>query len=190
MNSLIPRATEISHRLLALTVHEGDTVIDGAAGKGRDTCFLADLVGANGQVWAFDIQEEACRATKAALADKQLLERVRIICDDHANIAAYNIPPSAAAIFNLGWLPGSDHTVVSGANTIAALQAGLSKLKVGGVLVIVAYPGHAEGAKEYANLLSWLSSLPEKQARSLQINFPANKQAPAVLLIEKRQNGF
>jgi precorrin-6B methylase 2 len=186
MSSLILRATEISHRLLALAAHEGDTVIDGTAGKGRDTCFLADLVGQSGQVWAFDVQQEACRATQAALKERNLLGRVHIICDDHANIAAYDIPPAGAAIFNLGWLPGSDHAVVSGADTVTALRATLAKLKEGGALVVVAYPGHVEGAREYANLLGWLSSLPEKQARSLQINFPANKQAPAVLLIEKQ----
>ena len=188
MSGLIPRATEISHLLLALAAHEGDTVIDGAAGRGRDTCFLAALVGESGQVWAFDIQEEACRATAAALAGQGLAERVRVICDDHAHIAAYDIAPAAAAIFNLGWLPGSDHSVVSGANTVTALQAALDKLKEGGALVVVAYPGHEAGAEEYAAVLGWLACLPEKQARSLHIGFPAHQQAPAVLLIEKRSS--
>jgi tRNA A58 N-methylase Trm61 len=185
MSGLIPRATEISHLLLARVVREGDTVIDGAAGKGRDTCFLAGLVGESGQVWAFDIQAKACRATIAALAERELAGRVRVICDDHAHLEAYDIAPAAAAIFNLGWLPGSDHAVVSGANTVKALRAALAKLKEGGALVAVAYPGHEAGALEYAALQGWLSALPEKEARSLQITFPAHKQAPVVLLIEK-----
>jgi len=186
MSSMIPRATEISHLLLSLAAHDGDAVIDGTAGKGRDTCFLAALVGEKGQVWAFDIQEEACRATKAMLAEEGFAARARVICDDHANIAAYDIPPAAAAIFNLGWLPGSDHSVVSGQSTVTALQMTLVKLKEGGILVIVIYPGHTEGAMEYTAVLGWLSSLPKKQARSLQISFPAYEQAPLVLLIEKQ----
>lgn len=186
MSSLIPRAVEISHRLLALSIQKGDTVIDGTAGKGRDTCFLAELVGEKGQVWAFDIQEEACRATEAALTDAGLMARTRIICDDHANIAAHDIPSASAAIFNLGWLPGSDHAVVSGASTVAALKSTLIKLKEGGVLVVLAYPGHTKGAAECAAVLNWISSLPESKARCLKINFPAHKQAPVVLLIEKQ----
>jgi len=185
MSSLIPRATEISHRLLALAVQEGDTVIDATAGQGRDACFLAALVGESGRVWAFDVQEEACRATRAALAELGFLPRARVIRADHAGLAAYDIEPAAAAIFNLGWLPGSDHTMVSGANTAAALQAALHKLKIGGALVVVAYPGHEAGATEYAAVQNWLQSLPKKQARAMQITFPLNEQAPVVLLIEK-----
>ena len=186
MSSLILRATELSHLLLALSVCEGDTVIDATAGRGRDTCFLSALVGVSGQVWAFDIQEEACRATKAALECQNLAEQVRIICDDHAHMAAYDIPPAAAVVFNLGWLPGSNHRIVSGEKTVLALQAALDKLKEGGALVVVAYPGHPEGAAEYTAVLGWLTSLPQRKAKSLQINLPANKQAPVVLLIEKQ----
>lgn len=186
MSGLIPRAVEISHRLLKMAVKEGDTVIDGTAGKGRDTCFLAGLVGETGLVWAFDIQEEACRATTVALTDAGLLARAHVICDDHAHIAAYDISPAAAAIFNLGWLPGSDHAVVSGEGTLVALRAALAKLREGGALIVVAYPGHTEGAEEYAIVKKWISLLPEKEARSLQISYPAHVQAPIILLIEKQ----
>ncbi|MCL1974701.1 MAG: methyltransferase domain-containing protein [Firmicutes bacterium] len=186
MNGLIQTAVTISHRLLALSVQKGDTVIDATAGKGRDTCFLAELVGETGQVWAFDIQEEACNYTRAALVKAGYTARVQVFCDDHANLAAYNIAPAAAAIFNLGWLPGSDHTVVSGAGIVSAMKAVLDKLKIGGVLIAVAYPGHSRGATEYDTVLKWISSLPQKQARCLQISFPAHVRAPLVLLIEKQ----
>ncbi len=38
---------------------EGDIVIDATMGNGHDTQFLAELVGENGHVYAFDIQESA-----------------------------------------------------------------------------------------------------------------------------------
>lgn len=37
----------------------GDTVIDATAGNGHDTVFLAQLVGRQGRVWAFDVQSSA-----------------------------------------------------------------------------------------------------------------------------------
>ncbi|MCL1816969.1 MAG: rRNA methyltransferase [Clostridiales bacterium] len=185
MSSLIKSAVEISHQLLATAIHEGDTVLDATAGRGRDTCFLAQLVGEKGTVWAFDIQIEACRSTAHALVQAGLVSRVHLICDDHANLAAYAIPSITAAIFNLGWLPGSDRSIVSGAGTIKALQSALLMLKEGGILVVVAYIGHSEGADEYSALLRWITSLPKSEARCLQISFPAHEQAPIVLLIEK-----
>ncbi|MCL1816884.1 MAG: methyltransferase domain-containing protein [Clostridiales bacterium] len=186
MSSLILRATEISHRLLDAAVSKGDIVLDATAGNGHDTCYLAELVGDAGQVWAFDIQKAACRATAQALTQRGLLARARIICDDHANIAAYHIPPLACAIFNLGWLPGSDHSVVSGTSTVIALQAAFNIIKPGGVIVVVSYPGHEKGAWEYLAVQNWLSSFSDKEARSLKISYPAHEQAPVVLFIEKQ----
>lgn len=186
MSGLIPRATELAHLLLARAAGPGDTVIDATAGQGRDTCFLAALVGGQGQVWAFDIQEEAVSATTEALKRQGLDAQARVICDDHANIAAYDIGAAAAAVFNLGWLPGGDHRVTSGGpGTVQALQASLDKLKTGGALVVVAYPGHPVGAAETKAVLSWLAALPADTALSMQVSFPGKEQAPVVLLIEK-----
>lgn len=187
MSGLILRATELAHLLLTLAAGPGDTVIDATAGQGRDTCFLAALVGEAGQVWAFDIQEEACRATMAALDRQHLAAQARVIHDDHARIAAYDIREAAAAVFNLGWLPGGDHSIVSnGPATVQAMAAVLDKLKAGGAIVAVAYPGHPEGAEETAAVLSWLAALPADTAQSMQITFPGKEQAPMVLLIEKQ----
>ncbi|MCL2495786.1 MAG: rRNA methyltransferase [Clostridiales bacterium] len=186
MNTLIPRATEMSHILLALVAGPGDTVIDATAGWGRDTCFLAALVGETGQVWSFDIQEQACLATAEALLRQGLSAQVRVVCDDHANIADYNIPQVKAAVFNLGWLPGSDHSVVSGGSgVILAMEAVLDKLKIGGIIVVVTYPGHAAGAEETAALRNWVAKLPAARAQTMQITFPSKELAPLVIVIEK-----
>jgi len=188
MNSLIPRATEMSHLLLALAAGPGDTVIDATAGWGRDTCFLAALVGETGQVWSFDIQEQACLATEEALTAQGLSAQTRVICDDHAHIAAYDIPPAQAAVFNLGWLPGGDHRVVSGgAALIQAMEAVLDKMKSGAVIVVVAYPGHEAGAEESAALMKWLAKLPAARAQTMQITFPSRELAPQVIVIEKHR---
>lgn len=48
---------------------EGDIVIDATMGNGHDTQFLAELVGENGHVYAFDIQESAVANTKERLGE-------------------------------------------------------------------------------------------------------------------------
>ena len=50
---------EFSHRLLKTAAQEGDTVIDATVGNGHDTIILAHLVGDQGKVFGFDIQEQA-----------------------------------------------------------------------------------------------------------------------------------
>ena len=61
------RATERAHEAVRAIVRAGDHVIDATAGNGWDTCFLAGLVGPEGRVFAFDIQEEAIASTKSRL---------------------------------------------------------------------------------------------------------------------------
>ena len=53
-----------THDWISRVVLPGDTVVDATAGNGHDTVFLARLAGPSGQVHAFDVQEEAIRATR------------------------------------------------------------------------------------------------------------------------------
>ena len=51
-------------------VKQGDLCIDATAGRGNDTAFLCEVVGKEGKVIAFDIQEDAVNSTKALLEEK------------------------------------------------------------------------------------------------------------------------
>ena len=62
----------IAHQFLAARVPEGGLCIDGTMGRGKDTAFLCQLVGPEGKVIAFDIQEEALASTDALLREKGL----------------------------------------------------------------------------------------------------------------------
>ena len=190
IKTIILRATEMSHLLLALAVKEGDTVVDATAGKGRDTCFLAALVRQSGHVWAFDVQKMACLATQSALIAQGLEEQASVICDDHANLANYDTGELAAAIFNLGWLPDGDHNIVSCAgSTVKALEAILSRLRVGGVIIVVAYNGHEAGAEELAVLREWYTALSCNDTEVMEVSYPAKDHAPCIIVIEKRDKG-
>jgi len=56
-----------SHDYIKMFVKEGDTVVDATCGNGNDTAFLASLVGENGRVFGFDIQDKAIANTTKKL---------------------------------------------------------------------------------------------------------------------------
>ena len=115
----------------------GGFAIDATAGRGGDTVFLARTVGETGRVLAFDIQEEAVESTRARLKAEGLTN-ARVVLASHADMADYAEPESVDCIlFNLGYLPGGDHSVYTRADsTCRAITAGLGLLKRGGLMCV------------------------------------------------------
>lgn len=152
-----------AHNLLAKHIAPGDTVLDGTAGNGHDTLFLAQCVGQGGRVFALDIQPAALAATRTRVAAAGLSDVLELIEDSHANVADYVLPPISAAVFNFGYLPHGDKTITTQPETsVAAVSASLDLLKTNGVLVAVIYAGHETGAREKAALLDFFAALPPK----------------------------
>ena len=56
------KSTQLAHRLITAKLFGGEIVVDATAGNGHDT-LLANLVGHNGTVYAFDVQKEAIENT-------------------------------------------------------------------------------------------------------------------------------
>ena len=54
-NILINNMTDFVKFIISDKVKPGDFVIDGTAGNGHDTLFLANLVSDSGRVYSFDI---------------------------------------------------------------------------------------------------------------------------------------
>jgi predicted methyltransferase len=156
-------------------------------GNGGDTVFLAQLVGKQGHVYAIDIQPAAMEKTKERLEAEQLLERVSFSLDGHQHLAEFVREPVQAVMFNLGWLPGGDHTVTTRtASTRQAVLAALELLKPGGIVTICAYPGHPEGEKELEMLIQLLSSLSNRAYNVLRQTFlNAGPGAPECFVIQK-----
>jgi len=63
--------------------------VDATCGNGNDTAFLASLVGENGRVFGFDIQDKAIANTTKKLTDLNLIDRVTLIKDGHQNMDKY-----------------------------------------------------------------------------------------------------
>ena len=167
----------------------GDTAVDATMGNGHDTLFLCQLVGDEGKVYAFDIQPQAVKNTEQRLRDAGVLHRASLFCLGHERMADRVPAPIAAAVFNLGWLPGGDHAVTTRwETTFQAIESALRLLRPLGIAVICAYPGHPEGDRERQALTDYLSSLPPQQFNVLHQRFlNAGPGAPECFVIQKQR---
>lgn len=186
----LERILPFARTLLEKAVQPGDIAVDATIGNGHDTVFLANLVGETGHVYGFDIQEAAIEKTKQRLQEKGLERRTTLFLKGH-EFAAECLPPSteiAGAIFNLGYLPGGDKTIVTTPETtISAVEQIFSMLKQEGIMILVIYHGHPEGAIERDHLMKFAHQLDQMQAHVLKYQF-INQQnhPPFIIAIEKR----
>ena len=144
------RLTEKVHHILTNHLKEGDRAIDATSGNGYDTLFLAGQVGSSGKVIAIDIQDCAIQSTRERLESAGLIDRVRLVSEDHATalekLIEANREKVAAVTFNLGYLPGSDKSIQTRAeSTEQALATSIQLLSPGGYLCVTAYRGHSGG---------------------------------------------
>ena len=183
-------ARYIAAEALERAVNPGDAVVDATMGNGRDTLFLCGLVGPAGHVYAFDIQAEAVERTRERLGEAGMLERATLFCLGHEHMAEQVKAPVAAVVFNLGWLPGGNHSVTTRWETTRqAVERALSLLKPLGVLVICVYPGHPEGERERQALAEWLSHLPPQRFNVLRHQFlNAGPGAPECFIAQKQRS--
>ena len=153
--------TELVHKLLDQQVDCGDLVIDATSGNGHDSSKLASLIGANGHLYAIDIQAPAIAATKKLLEGSGFGNCYTLYCDDHGAVLramqTEHQRKISSIVFNLGYLPGSDHTVkTSSSTTITALDACLPLLRQDGLLLVTAYRGHPGGMEEAEQVEKWM----------------------------------
>ena len=188
--TLLHRVLPFSKRLIEKTVLPGETVIDATAGNGNDTLFLAEHVGEDGHVYAFDIQQQALDATATRL--NHLNNRVTLIWDSHANVDKYVQGPVSCAMFNLGYLPhGEDLSVVTKPNTtIEAIHKMLGLLKKDGIITISVYDGHEGGVEERDALLTYVKSLHQSEVHVARYELVNQRKNPPFLLALEKMRDF
>ncbi len=188
---MLPTALHYSRQLLKEVLQAGDIAVDATMGNGHDTLLLAELVGVTGFVYAFDVQTQAIEQTKKRLLDTPWEQCVQLIYDGHEHLAYY-LPidtPIKAAIFNLGYLPQSDKSVITLPDTTKkALDALLQRLVPTGRILIVAYYGHAGGEAELQTVRQYCEALPQEVYTVLNYQFINQKNQPPILFcIEKKK---
>ncbi|KKM11767.1 hypothetical protein SY88_07055 [Clostridiales bacterium PH28_bin88] len=187
MVRLFPQAVTLAHKLLGEVVSAGDTAVDATAGNGHDTLYLARLVGEGGRVYAFDVQIPALEGTARRLEEAGLVDRVRLIHDGHEQMEQYVPPGVRAVMFNLGYLPGGDHRVITvPESTLPALEQSFRLLLPGGVITIVIYTGHPGGSEEASQIEQAMAALPQPEWDVVRIDFPNRRhRSPYLLFLQK-----
>jgi len=188
---MLKTALHYSHTLLEEIIQPGDHVIDATMGNGHDTVFLADKVGRTGQVYSFDIQKQALEATQQKLSENGLLDRATLFLQGHETIGEViaEQQPIKAGIFNLGYLPKSDKSVITLPETTkTAMEEILKRLVPQGRMIIVVYYGHQGGEAELDMVQNFCQALPQEQFNVLNYQFINQKNNPPILYcIEKKK---
>ena len=181
------KAVSYAQQMLRNAIKPGFFAVDATAGNGHDTEFLARMVGPTGRVFAFDIQKNALEKTRERLAKGNLLEQVTFCHAGHEFMRDWVDVPIQAVMFNLGYLPGADHEVITKPQTtVTALGQASELLSPGGLITVVIYPGHPGGQAEREAVEGFTVSLPQRQYTVIryeilnQVNNP-----PLMLAIEK-----
>lgn len=183
--------TNITKALLKQKIKNGNVVVDATMGNGNDTLFLCQHVLPEGKVYAFDIQEIAIKKTLQLLKDHQFVpdigSNIHCIKDSHENFKIYISEPVDIFMYNLGYLPGSDHSISTNPETtIKSLKSALSLLKVGGLISIIVYYAHPGGTQEKQALEFFLEILSNQRYKIFQGTMPYNDHCPPIIyIIEK-----
>lgn len=164
-------------------------MIDATCGNGHDSLALAQMV--EGQVLCVDIQNQAIAVTKERL--KKFLppsqfKKISYHLGSHGNFPPLKVAPSLI-VYNLGYLPGADKTVVTESQeTLESLKKALALLKPGGLVSMTCYVGHPGGREEEEALLSFSKSLDKSDFHVCYHQWINRLKSPSLLLIQKIKN--
>ena len=183
MSNLITRTIELAMSVTLTYIKPGDTVVDATCGTGQDTVVLARAVGNEGSVYAFDIQKNAHLLTEARLKSHGIAN-VHLVMQSFVSMSDHIPERSAAAVvFNLGYLPGGDHSITTTAySTQEGLEVALRTRQPGDLVTVVMYDGHEEGAEEKTAVLEWAESLDQKRYHVAYVSLLNQKNHPPEIL--------
>lgn len=188
----INNAVQFQHVVWDRLLEEAQVIVDATCGNGHDLLYLAEKAQDGAHLYAIDIQEQAIKNTQRIMAEAKVKNKTSITyiqgSHDHAMEACIEEDHLDLVVFNLGYLPGADHSLMTKADqTLAALGAALSKLAKGGLVSLVAYPGTPQGLEEEKALKAYISKLDQKAFNTCYWR-PLNQvnQPPVIYLIQKR----
>ncbi len=186
MFRILKNTVLIAHDYLKSCLHQGGVAVDATVGNGYDTLYMAQLVSPTGRVYGFDIQEQAVQTTAELVAKNGYSGIVKLFQASHECLSDYVAEPVDAIVFNLGYLPGGDHRIITRPDsTIKAVREGLALLNPAGIICLVVYTGHPGGREEQQALEEFLQSLDKKEFCTGKLVFLNREKAPYLIIIEK-----
>ena len=181
------KLTEKAHQIWSRVIQFNDCCVDMTLGNGWDSLRLSKLVGLGGKVYGFDIQDDALSSTGCLLNQSGEYKNFELIRDCHAEFPKH-LPPSLkgkirAFIFNLGYLPGSDKSVITETQkTLKAIELAYSWLMIDGIISVISYRGHHGGKEEFNAITKWIHQNSIKHQR---IEASVRENSPVFFLIRK-----
>jgi hypothetical protein len=134
-----------------------------------------------------DIQEGAIFNTTQRLLEHSIPPRVEYVLGSHETFPE-NIEKDSVSciVYNLGYLPGSDKIKRTYKETTEkSLLNALPLIKGGGVLSVMAYRGHEEGADEVDTIEKVFATLPFKFWRCSSISAFTRPNSPVQYMAYK-----
>lgn len=184
----ITKITDFVNFFIDISVKEGFVAVDATCGNGNDTLRLLNRVRRKGKVYAFDIQKIAIENTIEKARESEFFSSLEIISDTHAHLDLYVKENIDFAVFNLGYLPKGDHSIITESkSTIEALEKIIKRLNQDGKVVLAIYTGHDGGKEEYDELYSYFKSIDQSDFNVIMTEFVNGKNNPPKLaVIEKK----
>jgi hypothetical protein len=180
-----------AHNLIKDRLQPGGIAIDATVGNGHDTLFLVEQVMPAGKVYGFDIQQAALDSARSKCGQLSDPECLTLIHASHA-LMAEKIPGQhhgkiSVVMFNLGYLPGGDKSIITCTDsTLQALNSASRLLATGGLITILAYPGHPGGDRETDQVKHWCGQLDTDQFRVSTVYSMEHKDsAPRLFMVSK-----
>ncbi|MBN4060684.1 SAM-dependent methyltransferase [bacterium AH-315-I20] len=184
------RLTEVAQTWIVEVIQKGDAVVDATLGNGADALFLAQKIGEAGVLFGFDVQAQSIQTCQALLAHQPCQQHLMLTGHEtmKANIPQHFHGNIKAMMFNLGWLPNSDKSIITQADTtITALEQSLDLLTKQGRMTVMVYPGHQGGDDEANQVMNWLEQTCENNKGFIYkaIILPNRPTAPILLQVTK-----
>ncbi len=168
---------------------KGGVAVDFTMGNGHDTSFLSRAVGEDGHVYAFDIQSDALASAKKTLTADNCPDNVTLILASHSEAGLYVKEKICVGMFNLGFMPGGDHTLTTKrVTTLPAVKYAVEEmLAPAGAVTVAVYPGHDEGDAEGRELREYYKTLDRHEYCATEIHIVNSPASPYFTLIERRK---
>ncbi|WP_294523329.1 class I SAM-dependent methyltransferase [uncultured Anaerovibrio sp.] len=175
----------IAQGVWAKSLETAKVVVDATSGAGKDTLYLARHKRPDAHIYAFDVQPMAMLQTKKTTEEYR--DEITYVLDSHENISQVIREKLDLVVFNLGYLPGGDHSITTVPEvTVKAVEKAMEQLAVNGVISIMVYPGHPAGKEEGVHLLILLEELPKEDYSVVKCQLSNHDEtAPYLYLIEK-----
>lgn len=182
---------DLAHNYWKRLVCLGDSVVDATCGNGRDTAFLAALLGNTGTLWAIDRQDEAIRATCQHLEESlpsSARPHMHYLCQCHSVLPIdIGMRSLRLVVYNLGYLPGSGNKsfTTTFETTLASMRSAAALVMPGGAISITCYPGHEAGKVEEEAVLQCAMSFDRTMWSCCHHRWINRSRSPSLLWIQR-----